>query len=90
MDFLDDAAEPFPTVEDQAAAVLMLADAAGIERFALVGASYGGSVGLSLAAMAANQAAENHWPMQIEEHAVTKCFCSTLITSDLLVTYDFS
>jgi homoserine O-acetyltransferase len=52
MDFLDDAAEPFPTVDDQAAAVLMLADTAGIERFALVGASYGGSVGLSLAAMA--------------------------------------
>ena len=52
MDFLDDAAEPFPTVDDQAAAVLMLADTPGIERFALVGASYGGSVGLSLAAMA--------------------------------------
>ena len=52
MDYLDDAAEPFPTVDDQAAAVLMLADTAGIDCFALVGASYGGSVGLSLAAMA--------------------------------------
>ena len=52
MDFLDDAAEPFPTVEDQAAAVLMLADAAGIERFTLVGASYGGTVGLTLATLA--------------------------------------
>lgn len=52
LDFLDDAVAPFPTVEDQAAAVLMLADAAGFDRFALVGASYGGTVGLSVAAAA--------------------------------------
>ena len=50
MDFLDDAAEPFPTVEDQAAAVLMLADSAGLDQFALVGASYGGTVALTVAA----------------------------------------
>jgi len=52
MDFLDDAAEPFPTVEDQAAAVLTLADNVGIDRFALVGASYGGTVALTVAARA--------------------------------------
>ncbi|MFP4518101.1 MAG: homoserine O-succinyltransferase [Oceanicaulis sp.] len=51
LDFVD-AAAPFPTLADQAEAVLALADAAGIERFALVGASYGGVIALELAARA--------------------------------------
>ena len=52
MDFLGEEAAPFPTVDDQARAALALADAAGIDRFAVCGASYGGQVALSLASLA--------------------------------------
>lgn len=51
LDFID-AADPFPTTADQAEAVLALADAAGLDRFALVGASYGGVIALEVAARA--------------------------------------
>ena len=49
-DWLGEAVSPFPCVTDQAAAILALADAAGFERFQLVGASYGGTVALQIAA----------------------------------------
>ncbi|WP_417469170.1 homoserine O-succinyltransferase MetX [Maricaulis sp.] len=51
-DFLADTIRPFPTTTDQARAILALADAAGIERFSIVGASYGGMIGLALAVLA--------------------------------------
>ena len=51
-DFLADQIEPFPTSTDQARAILALADAAGIGRFSIVGASYGGMIGLALAVLA--------------------------------------
>jgi homoserine O-acetyltransferase len=51
LDFID-AAAPYPTVADQAEAVLALADAAGVERFAIVGASYGGVIALEIAVRA--------------------------------------
>lgn len=51
-DFLADEIKPFPTTTDQARAVLALADAAGIERFSIAGASYGGMIGLALAVLA--------------------------------------
>ncbi|MFN3834453.1 MAG: homoserine O-succinyltransferase [Glycocaulis sp.] len=51
-DFLAEEAAPFPTVEDQADALLALADAAGIEEFRITGASYGGMIALALAARA--------------------------------------
>lgn len=54
-DFLDDRVAPFPTIEDQADAVLALADAAGLEQFDLVGASYGGMVALAIAATASHR-----------------------------------
>ncbi|MEQ8403833.1 MAG: homoserine O-succinyltransferase [Oceanicaulis sp.] len=49
LDFVD-AAEPFPALADQAEAVIALADAAGLDRFAVVGASYGGVIALEIAA----------------------------------------
>ncbi|TGY92870.1 homoserine O-succinyltransferase MetX [Marinicauda pacifica] len=49
VDFLAENVAPFPTVHDQAEAVLALADAAGLARFAVVGASYGGVVALAMA-----------------------------------------
>ncbi|XBQ17106.1 MAG: alpha/beta fold hydrolase [Oceanicaulis sp.] len=49
LDFVTEA-DPFPSVEDQAAAALALADAAGFGRFRIVGASYGGVIGLAIAA----------------------------------------
>lgn len=52
LDFLGCEARPFPSVEDQADAVLALADIAGIGRFALAGASYGGMIALAIAAAA--------------------------------------
>lgn len=52
LDFLGAEARPFPSVDDQADAVLALADAAGIDRFALAGASYGGMIALAIAAAA--------------------------------------
>jgi homoserine O-acetyltransferase len=51
LDFID-AADPFPSIADQAEAVLALAEAAGLERFSLVGASYGGVIALEIAARA--------------------------------------
>jgi homoserine O-acetyltransferase len=52
LDFLDDRAAVTPTTTDQAHALLALADAAGIEHFSIVGASYGGMIALALAALA--------------------------------------
>jgi homoserine O-acetyltransferase len=52
LDLLAEDAAPFPSIADQAAAVLALADAAGLERFSLVGASYGGVIALEIAALA--------------------------------------
>lgn len=52
VDFLAEGAAPYPTLDDQAAAVLALADAAGLDRFSLVGASYGGVIALQTAAIA--------------------------------------
>lgn len=52
LDFLGEEAAPFPCVADQAEAVLALADAAGLDRFTIVGASYGGVIGLEIAARA--------------------------------------
>lgn len=51
-DFIGDELTPFPTTQDQARAILALADAAGIERFDIAGSSYGGMIALSLAALA--------------------------------------
>jgi homoserine O-acetyltransferase len=51
-DFLADEVKPLPTTSDQAHAILALADAAGIESFSIVGASYGGMIGLALAVLA--------------------------------------
>jgi homoserine O-acetyltransferase len=51
-DFLADAARPFPALEDQSAAVIALADAAGLERFSIIGASFGGVIGLDIARLA--------------------------------------
>ncbi len=52
VDFLAEEAAPYPALEDQAAAVLALADAAGLDRFSLVGASYGGVIALQTAVAA--------------------------------------
>ena len=51
-DFIADSVKPFPTTTDQARAILALADAAGIKRFSIAGASYGGMIGLALAILA--------------------------------------
>jgi homoserine O-acetyltransferase len=51
-DFLGEDAQPFPTIADQAAAALALADAAGLNRFALIGASIGGVTALEIAVQA--------------------------------------
>lgn len=56
IDFLGEDVAPFPTTEDQARAVLALADALGAKRFDLAGASYGGMVALALAALAPDRA----------------------------------
>jgi homoserine O-acetyltransferase len=52
VNFLDDSVSPFPSTTDQAAAILALADEAGIEQFSIVGASYGGMIALALAVLA--------------------------------------
>lgn len=52
IDFLAEDCAPFPAPADQAAAVLALADAAGLERFSLIGASYGGVIALETAVRA--------------------------------------
>jgi homoserine O-acetyltransferase len=51
-DFIGDELTPFPTTQDQARGILALADAAGIERFDIVGSSYGGMIGLAVAELA--------------------------------------
>ena len=51
IDFLD-TIRPWPSTRDQARALFALARAAGIERLSLIGASYGGMVALSAAALA--------------------------------------
>ncbi len=51
-DFLADEVSPYPSVDDQAEALLALADAAGLDRFRIVGSSYGGMIALALAAKA--------------------------------------
>jgi len=51
-DFLGETATPYPTVADQAAAALALADAAGLTRFSLIGASLGGVTALEIAVQA--------------------------------------
>lgn len=52
MDFLGGEADGPARLEDQARAALALADAAGIEQFAIIGSSFGGTVGLEIAAQA--------------------------------------
>lgn len=52
VDFLGEDASPFPSIADQAEAVLALADAAGLDRFSLAGASYGGVIALEIAVRA--------------------------------------
>lgn len=52
VDFLGEEAGPYPAIADQAEAVLALADAAGLDRFSLVGASYGGVIALEIAVRA--------------------------------------
>jgi homoserine O-acetyltransferase len=51
-DFIGEELSPFPTTADQARGILALADAAGVGRFDIVGSSYGGMIGLALAAIA--------------------------------------
>jgi len=51
VDFLGADVSPFPTINDQARAVIALADASGMTRFSIVGASYGGAVALALASL---------------------------------------
>jgi homoserine O-acetyltransferase len=59
-DFLADEVRPFPRVEDQAEALLALADAAGFDSFQIVGASYGGTIALALAALAPDRVTGLH------------------------------
>lgn len=59
-DFLAEEVRPFPRVEDQAEALLALADAAGFETFQVVGASYGGTIALALAALAPHRVTGLH------------------------------
>jgi homoserine O-acetyltransferase/O-succinyltransferase len=59
-DFLAGEVRPFPRVEDQAEALLALADAAGFETFQIVGASYGGTIALALAALAPDRVTGLH------------------------------
>ncbi|WP_203291590.1 homoserine O-succinyltransferase MetX [Maricaulis parjimensis] len=51
-DFIGDELTPFPTTQDQARAILALADAADVERFDIAGSSYGGMIALALASIA--------------------------------------
>lgn len=48
-DFIAEEADPFPVIGDQSAAVMALADAAGLDKFAIIGASFGGVIGLDIA-----------------------------------------
>lgn len=51
-DFIGEDAAPFPTPADQAAAGLAVCKAAGLDRIALIGASFGGVIALEIAARA--------------------------------------
>jgi homoserine O-acetyltransferase len=51
-DFIGEDAAPFPTPADQAAAGLAICEAAGFDRIALIGASFGGVIALEIAARA--------------------------------------
>lgn len=51
-DFPDTGSGGYPTTHDQARAFLALADRAGIDRFSVVGSSYGGMIALTLAELA--------------------------------------
>lgn len=57
-DFIGADIHPFPSTQDQARAILALADAAGIRDFAIVGSSYGGMIGLALAELAPQRVSE--------------------------------
>lgn len=48
-DFLGEEVSPFPSLADQAQAIAAIASAAGLDRFAVAGASYGGAIALELA-----------------------------------------
>lgn len=48
--FLGEEVRPFPTLDDQAQAIIALADQAGLDNFALIGASYGGTIAMTIAA----------------------------------------
>ncbi len=52
LDFVADGGATAPSTYDQARAILALADNAGVDRFSVVGASYGGMVALALSALA--------------------------------------
>ncbi|MBR9825211.1 MAG: homoserine O-succinyltransferase [Alphaproteobacteria bacterium] len=52
LDFVADSAGAAPSTNDQARAILALADNAGVNRFSVIGSSYGGMVALALAAEA--------------------------------------
>lgn len=51
-DFIGDDITPFPTTQDQARAILALADTANIETFSVIGSSYGGMIALALSELA--------------------------------------
>ena len=57
-DFISADIHPFPSTQDQARAILALADAADIRAFAIVGSSYGGMIGLALASLAPERVRE--------------------------------
>ncbi|OLF71320.1 hypothetical protein AWH62_12260 [Maricaulis sp. W15] len=57
-DFIGADIHPFPTTQDQARAILALADAADIRDLAIVGSSYGGMIGLALAELAPERVRE--------------------------------
>jgi len=52
LDFVADGGRFFPTTQDQARAILALADNAGVASFTVIGSSYGGMVALALAELA--------------------------------------
>ncbi len=52
IDFIGCETPAFPTTHDQARALLALADEAGVQRFGVVGSSYGGMIALALAEIA--------------------------------------
>ncbi|WP_297733987.1 homoserine O-succinyltransferase [uncultured Maricaulis sp.] len=57
-DFIGAEVHPYPTTQDQARAILAIADAADIRDVAIVGSSYGGMIGLALAELAPERVRE--------------------------------